>query len=387
MTTATQRPVARLIAPNIARVPSSHYETNGIEYDVRLCVDGGLLCECPASFNHLKCHHQEKARKVFMATTTDIALRPVALSPMANLMPSKEDMDLVKQAAQMVFSGKVALPTELNSPEKVAAVMLYGLELGLRPMTAIRHLYIVNGRVSPSAEVMAALFMKADERNRLIVEKLEVKAGPNGAGIASGVCTIRLIRPARNIDERLTVDWEQIKRAGLARDNNLAYPEDRLRYHCTKRLCRAYAQDLINGLDDGPAITAMTVEDAPAPAIDEAALYNEGDEPAEGEYRDVDHETGEIHDAPKAEPPITPTPSQLQGISRLIDEIKSSWGATAPEFIALQKELAGKYGTEKLKDRSLLSYDEAAALLLYLRRKNGEPVDMPIEDEVPATAT
>ena len=68
-------------------------------------------------------------------------------------------MSLIERQAAVVFSGKIALPEELKTKEQVAAVMMYGLELGLRPMTAIRHLYIVKGKVSPSAEVMAGLVL------------------------------------------------------------------------------------------------------------------------------------------------------------------------------------------------------------------------------------
>lgn len=375
MTTAT-----RVLHPGESvRVPSR--SVAGVAYTVALALDGRLLCNCPASYNHLDCWHLKFVREE-MTTETAVAIRPISLTTTA-LIPSEEDIDRVNKAAAMVMSGAVTLPVELKTAQQVAALMLYGLELGLRPMTALRHLYIVKGKVQPSSEVMAGMLMRSDPQAKLIVEKLEVKGTGNDI---SGVCTMRILRPSRGISQTYTVDWADIKRAGLARDNNLAYPEDRLRYHATKRLLRIYAPDIINAFDDGPSFSSgIEVEGSPA-INDEASLYNEGDEPIDAEYRNVvDKETGEIPNDPKPEAPIAPTEHQLARIDGLLKELHQS--LQKADWEALNLEAIERFGKEKLAKRSLLTYDEAAELLLYLRRKNGEPVDMPLEDEVPAGAS
>lgn len=378
MTTAT-----RVLHPGESvRVPSR--SVAGVSYTVVLALDGRLICNCPASYNHLECWHQKFVREE-MTTETAVAIRPVHLQPSVAALPSRDEMSLIQQAAAMAFSGAVALPKELNTPQKVAAVMLYGWELGLKPMTALAKLYIVNGRVAPSAEVMAGLVMRAEPDIRLIIEHLDETK-----------CTMRIQRPSRHLSETYTVTWDEIKKAGLDRNPmNVAYPKDRLRYHCLKRLLRMFTPDLINGMGE-PAFDGMPITREVEPTMDFSDLYNEGEEilPAElfPEHAarlaapDVDPETGEIPNDPKPETPIAPTADQLARIEALLKDIGDSWGKKSPEWEAMNHDAIERFGAAKLADRKKLSYDEANALILYLRRKNGEPVDMPLEDEIPATA-
>lgn len=208
-------------------------------------------------------------------------LVPVVVSPSVEILPSSHDLDVIERAAAMAYAGAVSLPEGIKTKEQVAAVMLYGLELGLKPMTALQRLYIVKGRVTLSAEVMAGICMGKEKDIRFPIEELDAQK-----------CTIRMVRPSRNIDQAYTVTWQQIQRAGLASDQNSKYPEDRLRYHCMKRLCRAYAPDLINNLDEGVALPGFEGEQPWRPTvIDSSDLYNEGDAPL-----NVDRETGEILD-------------------------------------------------------------------------------------------
>ncbi len=216
--------------------------------------------------------------------------------------------------------------------------MLYGLELGLRPMTAIQHLYIVTGKISASAQVMMGICMSREPSIQFHVKRTDAEA-----------CTIRMLRPSRDVDAELTITIQQIQKAGLMNNPmNQAYPEDRLRYHCIKRLCRTYAPDLINGLDEGVSVTGVT---APAPwPVEDGDLYNEGDAPV-----NVDRETGEIrepdispvdnevqHEGPApAGTPAPPSPDDAAAdrkeITRLVKELQGVW--SADEVQALGREL------------------------------------------------
>lgn len=389
LATVPARPDAWLIEPNVCRVRSRNPKHPDVTYDVTLGLDGTLLCCCPASFNYLACYHQERARKVFaMTTATSTALVPVKISPSMALMPTKDDIDLIDHTAAMAFKGSVTLPAELNTKEKVAAVMLYGLELGLRPMTALRHLYIVKGKVSPSAELMAGMLMGAEPDARLEVVEINDER-----------CTMRLIRPSRHIDKTYTVTWDDIKKAGLAREANLQYPQDRMRYHSTKRLMRIYCPDVINAMD-GPLLDQRVTEtqeirETPAPA---SALYNEGDEPATGEWRDTDGvsldripaedeilDTAPYAPADDDEAAVTapvddapaPTATSLDSMRPLITakvmDCKSTW--PAKEYGDLYRELLAKYmpeGATKF-ETAALTEETAAACLAELRQRRGEP--------------
>src|SRR5690606_673145 len=102
-------------------------------------------------------------------------------------------------------------------------------------------------------------------------------------------CTMRFRRPSRGIDAEYTYEFGDAKRAGLTKpgSNWEKFPKDMLRWACMKRLARAYASDLSNGLGGGVEVAAVAglLEEAgdEHDIIDGDAdgdhLYNPGDEP------------------------------------------------------------------------------------------------------------
>jgi len=249
-----------------AYVPSR--TTPGMRYRVDIAIDGTPICTCPGFEHHGHCWHAEAVKKEERAMKEETALLPVKPVVSAALLPSARDLTLIDLAAAMAYAGAVSLPKELNTKEKVAAVMLYGYELGLKPMTAIRHIYIVEGRLEPSAEVMAGLLLASEPDARLSVVELTEES-----------CTMRIIRPAKGINETYTVTMADAEKAGLAkRDGWLKYPKDRLRWHCTKRILRIYAPDATNAIE----ALEHPVPEAEWREVDNSELYNEGDiEPGE----------------------------------------------------------------------------------------------------------
>ncbi len=323
--------------------------------------------------------------------TTSTSLVPIAVEPSTALLPTERQMDMIDRAAAMVWAGAVALPKELNTQAKVAAVMLYGLELGLKPMTAINHLYIVNGRVAASAQVMVGMCMQRERDIEFHVERLD-----------DSICTIRFNRPSRRVSESYTVTWAMIERAKLNRDNNLLYPEDRLMYHCVKRLCRLYAPDLINNMDEGVYVAGVEpVDEGPdavyeEPAIDNADLYNDGD-------RVVDRATGEIiEQAPAQAPqPVQSTAPQRQAAparstgqdgasGTLAERVHKSMLRTRDEFPTdwprNWKTLNERFGWkgDALAYKKLNAADAAECLrMLRGMRGEAEPEDMDMVNETP----
>jgi hypothetical protein len=175
----------------------------GAYYEVAIGLDGVLICNCPASFypRRGECVHVKGVGKDIEMSNESTALVPITVRQPVALLHSQHDLDVIKETAAMVYAGGVSLPAALNTKEKVAAVMLYGLELGLRPMTAIQHLYIVDGKVSASAQVMAGLCMSKEKDIEFHVEQLD-----------ASVCTIRMIRPSRHVNEYRTITWQQTQR-------------------------------------------------------------------------------------------------------------------------------------------------------------------------------
>ena len=298
----------------IFEVPSR--TRHGLVHRVAWALDDTLLCDCEAATRgKLECWAVQAVREE-ISMSQETAIVPVQVRPAMRLMPSEAEMLLIDRTAAMVFNGKVSLPEELKTAQQVAAVMLFGLELGLKPMTAIRHLYIVKGKVQPSCEVMAGVLMANEPDAKLVIVSID-----------DNHCTMRLHRPSRDIKAEYTVTWKDIERAGLqSNPMNKAYPQDRMRYHATKRLLRTYCPEIINGIESAvlPAFAASA-----ASAVDDDALYNDGDDEATTPYIDgqvIDRETSEIQPASEASPPPAPakaTDAQRAEIANLKDAIEA----------------------------------------------------------------
>lgn len=347
--TAVRREGRTFIVPSRTRA--------GLEHRVDVTLDGQFMCNCEASAFGLECWAIAYVREELSMTTAaePRALVPVNVMPPQALLPSERTYSLIDRAARLALSGSVSLPKELNTPEKVGAVMLYGWELGLKPMTALQELYIVNGRVQPSARIMAGLLQARTDARILIVESTDKK------------CTLRLVWPSRRLNETYTVEWPEIERAKLANSGTWAtYPRDKLITHCTKRLLRVYAPDIINGIV-GPVITGEGYEETDD-AVDDDELYNPG------EGRMVDVTTGEIIDADYSETPAVPlvTEQQLSSLVEWREAVLGKHGESAMRACAAYMKDRAPYAFEgDVRGwTSRLHEPDAASYLVLLKHVN-----------------
>jgi hypothetical protein len=232
------------------RVPSSKGDK---EYSVDIAMDGQLYCGCPGFTFRGYCYHLAEITEVLKMTQQTQALVPFAVGPKPiELIPSEETISSIERVARLAVTGAIAIPDALKGkPEAVASIMLRGWEYGLQPMTSLDQLYIVGGRVLPSAQVMAGMLVRDYPSRRIEAVTLTDKE-----------CHLRLLDNERPIGE-YTVTWADIEKAGLAKDNNLKYPKDRLVYHCTKRLLRMFASDVVHAIRKAPPIDREAARLAP----------------------------------------------------------------------------------------------------------------------------
>lgn len=158
-----------------------------------------------------------------------------------------------------------------NVPAMLAAVM-YGREIGVPPMQAINQVYMVDGKPTPSAELLAAKVRQAGHR-------LYVADGEWD----DTLCTVIGERVAGGeVVERMSFTYtiEMAKRAGLVgKDNWKKYPEAMLFWRAASQLARVFFSDVLIGfytpeeLDD--ADWAMEPDYVPPPSSVEPA---DGDE-------------------------------------------------------------------------------------------------------------
>lgn len=287
----------------------------GVAYRVLIGLDGKGVCTCQGSGPASTCRHAREAEEVWM-TNVDAqpvtALVPIRVDPPSGLLPSKGDLEIIGMLARTAMGAHSLLPAAIKTVSDAAVVMIAGLELGVRPMTSLRHIFIVNGKPEPDAQIMAGI-VQAKEPGALL-EVVE---------LTDARCTMRIRRPARDLVAEYTYEIEDARKAQLIKPGNPwdKFPKDMLRWAATKRLCRAYAPDLINAvgvtLSDVPEMgSPEEIDYAPidVTVLPASALYSEGDEPAPVTARVVDEATGEIieDDRGRAEPALpddAPPPS------------------------------------------------------------------------------
>jgi hypothetical protein len=172
------------------------------------------------------------------------AVRPDAAPAAYNEPPvSAADTDswirVVENVAALAvkIAGTEFVPKGMrNSPESVAAAMLYGREVGLPPMTALTQTHVIEGKPSTSAEGMRALVLAGGHS----LEVLE----------ASG-SLVRMRARRRGSDVWTVLEWtiDQARAAGLAgKDVWKKYPRAMLAARCTDELCGLVFPDVIHGL-------------------------------------------------------------------------------------------------------------------------------------------
>lgn len=145
-------------------------------------------------------------------------------------------------AAQMEYARAVApaalLPAAYRGkPADVMIAVNLGAAVGIAPAQALYEIYVVNGRPSPSANLMAALVRRAGHRLRI-------------QGDAQS-CTATLVRaddPGAPFEATWTI--EQAKAAGLAgKDTWKAYPQAMLRARAISEVVRMGASEALLGME------------------------------------------------------------------------------------------------------------------------------------------
>jgi len=278
--------VAEVIRTDIYRVRS---ETQpGVTYNVAY-AQGRAACDCRGYLSHGRCKHEREVINMVQQTDTKAdaetgqALVPIKITPPTTTLPAKSDLSIMKMIVDGLL-GKTAnaagivFPKQLDTPQKVFAVVLAGWEIGMRPMTAMRHCFVVNGKVDIDGQAMMSVVMAREPDAAFIPSVRE----PDRV-------VLRFKRPSRCLDVELEYTMDDAKRAGLTGGANWQkYPKDMLTWAAAKRLCRLYAPDLINAVslpvgDAGAMLDALPDSGDEPGAIDAdfRELYNDGDAPEE----------------------------------------------------------------------------------------------------------
>ena len=171
--------------------------------------------------------------------------------------------------AEIIHTSGMA-PTALKTPEAVMVCILRGLEIGLPPMAALQHSFVIGGKPNLDGDAMLALVTASG----LLADLQETISGEGDTMTAH----CRAVR----VDGRQK-EWsfslKEAKAAGLHGDNWKKYPKRMLRYRALSYVLRDLFPDVLLGLS--PAEEWAVAE----PCRDLTPV-------------EVDTETGEVIEAP-----------------------------------------------------------------------------------------
>jgi hypothetical protein len=249
----------------------------------------------------------QKASEAPTVTGTELAkAAPVRLPAQTAFMGPDEWATAMEQAAVLVQSGM--LPGHIKTAAQFLAIVVRGRELGLAPMEAISHLFLVNGKVSLDVQTQLGIIYR-----RLPGARVEVMEN------TAKVARVAASRPGRNPIE-YSFTWEEAVQAGLSKKTIwIQYPKIMLLWRAIAQAARTEFPDVLAGVYapgelpqdarpieiEGQVVSSSVAQAVAADEIPEDAYDKKPPKPAApppAKVERVDTETGEVLDGDSPEP-------------------------------------------------------------------------------------
>lgn len=265
----------------------------------------------------------------------------------AALIPSTGEWQIFREmASSLVKTG--FLPEAIKTPEQAVAVMLKGRELAIPPMYALSNIAIVKGKPTVSAELMLALIHRSHGQRAIRVKES-----------SDTQCVVEYRMAGWNDVQTYAFTIDQAKQAGLLSNQTWTkYPAAMLRARCISAVARMAFPGAIGGMY------------VPGELGDDVDVTDEGEVVSVAPV--IDHETGEIVDAPQAS---QLAPGATIATPRQLEMVRERWGALRLDPAKLDAQCRKWYGA-RLPD---ISRDDATDMIQRLDRK--------ITDAMPAGVT
>lgn len=157
--------------------------------------------------------------------------------------------------AQVISSGAMLPVAYRGKPADILIATGLGQAIGIAPAQSLYEIYVVNGRPSPSANLMSALVRRAGHKLRI-------------EGDATR-CTATLVR-ADDPDFPFMATWtiDQARAAGLAgKDTWKQYPAAMLRARAIAEVVRMGASEAVLGMEYAKEEMQDVEDVAPAPSV------------------------------------------------------------------------------------------------------------------------
>ena len=199
-----------------------------------------------------------------MGTETGLALRP-----QGGALEISTLTDVERLATLAVASGLV----QVRRAEEAAMLLITGRELGLSPMQSLRGIYVVNGRLVLSADLLVAIVRRSG-----LCESWQVVTS------TAERCTIETKRRGEPTAARKTWTMEDARRASLNGKGTWgSYPAQMLRHRCAADLAREVYPDVVLGLYAPEEFGTEDPSGTPRGASDDQDnAHSSGDDKPEG---------------------------------------------------------------------------------------------------------
>lgn len=156
--------------------------------------------------------------------------------PFEQMLPAANNWQLLKQQARELINSNF-LPSAIKTPEQAVAIILKGRELGVPPMQALSHIYVINGKPTMSAELMLAQVLKLHPKTKLSYPER-----------SSDKCVIKVQRDGSE-PSVFSFTIGDAEAAGLLNNSTWKkYPRAMLHARCVSEMCRSLFPDAIAGV-------------------------------------------------------------------------------------------------------------------------------------------
>ncbi len=191
------------------------------------------------------------------------------LLDIARHLPEMRDLAMIFLKAQIVNK-------QLDTAEKILAVMFKAHELGISQTYALEKMSVINGHINMESELMLALVYKSNS-----CAAVDIKEGKD-------VCSVTMQRITPKIKHTTTFSMTDARTAGLTnKENWQKYPKTMCRWRAISECAKVVFPDVLGGIvNDMP----LTVRVPQSQAIQEP------------ESPENDAETPQIQDAPVNQP-------------------------------------------------------------------------------------
>lgn len=168
---------------------------------------------------------------------------------------AKEEEQRLSVALKEISTAKVtiqdlmdggAIPSNLDSPEKIATVIQHGKELGLDPVTSLGGIHVIKGRTVISATIMGAL-LKRNGYEFKYTKDFDKSEGDNAITEVEIFWISKSL--GREMSAKQSISWNEMTIAGYTtKDNWSKYPKNMMRARALSTAIRAIAPEVLLGV-------------------------------------------------------------------------------------------------------------------------------------------